>query len=110
MSFDAAYVQPGKDIDYTPTSAVPAGAIVIQGGLVGVAKTDIPANTLGALSIEGLFDVKKATTVAITAGAKVYWNTTSGHATTVASGNTLLGLAAENVSSAGALVKGLRNK
>jgi len=109
MSFDAKYVQPGESIDYTPTSAVPAGSIVIQGGLVGVTKLDIPANTLGALAVSGLFDVTK-TTVAIDAGAKVYWNTTSKFATNVASGNTLIGVAAESVSSAGAVVKVLLNK
>jgi predicted RecA/RadA family phage recombinase len=109
MSFDAKYVQPGDSIDYTPTSAVPAGAIVIQSGLVGVAKLDIPANTLGALAVSGLFDVKK-TTVAISAGAKVYWNATSSFATNVASGNTYIGLAAQDVTSGGAVVKVLLNK
>lgn len=109
MSFDAKYVQPGDSIDYTPTSAVPAGSVVIQGGLVGVAKLDIAANTLGALAVSGMFDFKK-TTVAITAGAKVYWNTTSSFATNVASGNTYIGIAAEAVASAGATVKVLLNK
>lgn len=109
MSFDAKYVQPGDSIDYTPTSAVPAGSVVIQGGLVGVAKLDIAANTLGALAVAGMFDFKK-TTVAITAGAKVYWNTTSSFATNVASGNTYIGIAAEAVASAGATVKVLLNK
>ena len=109
MSFDAKYVQPGDSIDYTPTSAVPAGSVVIQGGLVGVAKLDIAANTLGALAVSGMFDFKK-TTVAITAGAKVYWNTTSSFATNVASGNTYIGIAAEAVASVGATVKVLLNK
>ena len=109
MSFDAAFVSPGESIDYTPTSAVAAGSVIVQSGLVGVAKLDIPANTLGALAVSGLFDFKK-TTVAIDAGAKVYWNATSSFATTASSGNTLLGLAAETVTSAGATVKVLLNK
>ena len=103
------FVAPGESIDYTPTSAVAAGSVVIQGSLVGVAKTDIPANQLGALAVSGLFDVKKHT-VAIDAGAKVYWNTTSSYATNVASGNTLIGLAAEAVASGAATVKVLLNK
>lgn len=109
MSFDAKYVQPGDSIDYTPTSAVPAGAIVIQSGLVGVAKLDIPANTLGAIAVTGLFDVKK-TTGAIDAGAKVYWNATSGYATTAGSGTTLLGIAAAPALSADQTVRVLLNK
>lgn len=103
------FVAPGESIDYIPASAVAAGDVVIQGSLVGVAKTDIPANQLGALAVTGLFDVTK-TTVAITAGAKVYWNTTSSFATNVASGNTYIGLAAEAVASGGATVKVLLNK
>ena len=109
MSHEAKYVQPGDAIDYTPTSAVPAETIVIQGGLVGITKLDIPANTLGALHLTGLYEVKK-TTVAISAGAKVYWNATSGYATNVSSGNTYIGLAAQDVTSGGAVVKVLLNK
>lgn len=109
MSFNAKYVQSADTVDYTPTSAVAAGSVVIQSGLVGVANLDIPANTLGALAVSGQFDLKK-TTVAIDAGAKVYWNTTSGYATNVASGNTYIGITAENVTSAGATVRVLLNK
>lgn len=109
MGFNAKYVQSADTVDYTPTSAVAAGSVVIQSGLVGVANLDIPANTLGALAVAGQFDFTK-TTVAIDAGAKVYWNTTSSFATNVASGNTYIGIAAEAVSSGGATVRVLLNK
>ena len=109
MGFNAKYVQSADTVDYTPTSAVAAGSVVIQSGLVGVANLDIPANTLGALAVAGTFDFTK-TTVAIAAGAKVYWNTTSSFATNVASGNTYIGIAAEAVASAGATVRVLLNK
>jgi len=70
------FVQDGNSIDYTPGADVAAGDVVVQGDLVGVAKLDIPANTLGALAVAGVFDFPKATGVgtAITAGAKVYWD------------------------------------
>ncbi len=70
------FVQTGDSIDYTPSSDVAAGDVVVQGDLVGVAKLDIKANVLGALAVAGVFDFPKATGVGsgITAGSKVYWD------------------------------------
>lgn len=72
----AVFVQEGASIDYTPAADVAAGDVVVQGNLVGIAKLDIPANTLGALAVEGVFDVPKATgaSTAIAAGKTVYWD------------------------------------
>jgi len=63
----ARFVQDGISIDYTPHSAVTAGAVIVQEDLIGIAKIDIPANSLGALAIEGVFDFPKA------AGAAAAW-------------------------------------
>ncbi len=89
----ATFVQDGRTIDHTPGSDVAAGAVVVQGELVGVAKVPIPANTLGALAVEGVFDFAKATGggTAITAGANCYWNAGAQQATTTATGNKLIG-------------------
>ena len=89
----AQYIHKGDAIDYTPTVDVPAGAVVVQGELVGITKLDIPANTLGALATTGVFDVVKATGTgtAIVAGANCYWNATTQQATTTATGNKLIG-------------------
>ena len=83
MAFTATYVQDDRAIDYTPTTAVAAGQVVVQGGLVGVAKEPIPANTLGALAIRGVFDFLKATTAGsgLAAGTQVYWDGVDGVAT-----------------------------
>ena len=72
----ATFIHDGNSIDYTPGSAVAAGDVVVQGELVGVAKTPIAASALGALAIAGVFDFPKATgaSTAIAAGAKVYWD------------------------------------
>ena len=72
----AFFVQDGNSIDYTPVAAVAAGDVVVQGDLVGVAKTPIAAGVLGALAVNGVFDFPKATGVgtAIAAGASVYWD------------------------------------
>ena len=72
----ATFTHDGNSIDYTPGSDVAAGDVVVQGELVGVAKTPIAANALGALAVTGVFDFPKATGggTAITAGANVYWD------------------------------------
>ena len=80
----AEFIHDGKSIDHTPSAAVSAGDVVVQGDLIGIAKLDIAANTLGALATQGVFDVPKTAGEgeAITAGAKVYWDVADGVAKT----------------------------
>lgn len=97
----ATYIQVGREIDYTPGNAVVAGQVVVQGNLAGIAKTAIAANTLGALSVSGIFDVVQAAEI-IPAGSPVYWDADgnpvggaegTGAATATATGNTFMGFA-----------------
>lgn len=87
------FVHDGASIDYTPGSAVTAGDVVVQGDLIGVAKRDIPANTLGSLAVEGVFDFPKqaAPDAGIAVGVNVYWDAGAHRATTTATDNKLLG-------------------
>lgn len=62
-------------IDYTPSSAVTGGDVVVLNGIVGVAVTDIAANDKGSLTVEGLFKLPK-TTAAWVRGLPVHWNPT----------------------------------
>ena len=80
----ATYVQKGESIDYTPGADVAAGDVVVQGDLVGVARTPIAADTLGSLAVAGVFDFPKATGVGsgIAAGATCYWDAADGEAKT----------------------------
>ncbi|HNO80538.1 MAG TPA: DUF2190 family protein [Phycisphaerae bacterium] len=80
----AKFIHDGNSIDYTPGTDVAAGDVVVQGELVGIAKTAIAANLIGAIAVSGVFDVPKATGVstAITAGANVYWDAANSVATT----------------------------
>ena len=109
----ATFVQEGKSIDYTPGSAVAAGDVVVQGAMVGVAKTPIAAGVLGALATAGIFDAVKAA-VSIDAGAAIYWDADgdpvggtagTGAATTTSSGNTFLGWAIAAAGEAATLVR-----
>ena len=89
----ATVVQDGRYVDYTPGSAVSAGAVVVQADLVGVAVRDIPANTLGVLAVEGVFTFPKATgaSTAIAVGTTVYWASGTSTATATATSNKLIG-------------------
>lgn len=105
----ATFVQQGSTIDYTPGVAVEAGAVVVQGELLGVSARSIPAGGLGALVVEGVFDFPKATGggTAIAAGAAVYWDAGAGVATTdAASGaNKAIGKAVRAASDADEAVR-----
>ncbi|HOD84657.1 MAG TPA: DUF2190 family protein [Phycisphaerae bacterium] len=101
QSFQATFIQDGDVIDHTPSSAVAAGAVVVQGSMIGVAKTPIAANALGSLAVSGVFDVVKANEQQAL-GAALYWDADgnpyngtagTGCATTTAGGNTFIGFA-----------------
>ena len=78
----ATFVHDGNAIDYTPGADVAAGDVVVQGELLGVARTPIASGVLGSLATAGVFDFPKATGVgtAIAAGANVYWDVADGEA------------------------------
>lgn len=90
----ADYVQGDCLIDYTPSAAVAAGDVVVLNDLVTVAPRAIAANKLGAVAIEGVFSMPKASG-AIGQGAIVYWDATAGNVTTTATNNKRAGKAAK---------------
>lgn len=72
----AVFIQDGASIDYTPSGNVAAGDVIVQGDLVGVAKTPIAAGQVGALAVEGVYDVAKEADIGVTfvGGALAYWD------------------------------------
>ena len=88
--YKAEYYQKGDYIDYTPEANVAAGDVVFLGDLVGVAKLDIKAGTLGALALSGVYRVVKGSETA-DAGTAVYWNSESGQATFTQGSNKRIG-------------------
>jgi predicted RecA/RadA family phage recombinase len=74
---NAIRVREGKRINYTPSAAVDAGAIVDLGEMLGVAERAIAASAVGALTIQGEFAViKDGTSGPIFAiGDAVFWDT-----------------------------------
>lgn len=103
------FVQEGKTLNYTPSGAdVASGDFVVIGAIGAVAKTTIADGKTGAVHITGVFSVAKASG-AVTQGQKLYWNSSNSNLTTTASGNTLVGVAAEAAASGDATVKILLN-
>jgi len=103
----ATFIQDGDAVDYSPGADVAAGEVVVQGDLVGVAKTPIASGTLGSLATRGVFDFAKAAGGAISAGAVLYWDSSNGVATTTASGNKRIGKAVAAAAAADTAVRGL---
>ena len=81
----------GNNIDYTATTAVKSGDVVVVGDTVGIALCDIANNQTGAVAVCGAYELKRATTSGIISqGAKIY-ATNAGNATTTATNNTYAG-------------------
>jgi len=78
-SFEAKRVKDGGGLcfDYTPSGALAAGDVVIDGTLFGIAEVAIPASTVGSLATDGVFAMAKATSVVTFAiGDLVAWDIT----------------------------------
>jgi len=84
-----------RSVDYTPGSAVSAGDVVVQSGLVGVAENDIAASAKGSLQIDAVIKAPKTTgtSTAIAAGDRVYWDATNSVMTENDDGTTAAGVA-----------------
>lgn len=104
----ADYVQDDDMIDYTPSAAVAAGAVVPLADLICVAPRPIAANALGTVAVEGVWSMPKAAG-AISQGAIVYWDAAAGNVTTTAGSLKRAGKAAKAALSGDATVQVLIN-
>jgi predicted RecA/RadA family phage recombinase len=90
----AIFYQDGKYLDHTPVADVGAGDIILLNKLVGVAVRPIPANTLGALAVVGVFSqAPKATGETWAAGEQLYWDAGNSRFTKTVGSNTAAGKA-----------------
>lgn len=113
QTYQARFVDEGISIEHTPGAAVDAGDVVVQGSLIGVAKTPIAISTLGALALSGTYNVVKITG-ALSAGDVVYWKSDgdpaggsagTGALTASAGGNTFFGFCVLDAASAAEFVR-----
>lgn len=87
------YIQRGENLTLTAPADVNSGEGVLVGAMFGVAAGTAKSGDDVTLVRKGVFQLKKLAAQAWTVGAKIYWNKTDNHCTTVASGNTLIGYA-----------------
>lgn len=90
-----SFVSAGNTLTFTNTTgaAIASGAGVLLGAIFGLASGPIADGAEGVLNLTGEYELPKAGAQAWALGAAIYWNGTTGVATTAASGNTLIGVA-----------------
>ena len=86
------WIQPGDTVTVVAPVAVTSGDGLLVGALFGVAISTAAIGANVEMLTEGVVDLPKAA-VAITQGAKVYWDNTAKNVTTTSAGNTLIGCA-----------------
>ena len=91
------YVQPGNTITLTAPYAVTSGDGLLVGSVFGIASADAALGEPVEAALTGVFDLTKIGSQAWTVGAKVYWDDTNKRTTSVATSNTLIGVATEAV-------------
>jgi len=91
------YVQPGATLTLTAPYAVTSGDGLLIGSIFGVAAGDAASGATVEAALTGVFDLTKIGSQAWTVGAKVYWDDTNKRCTTVATDNTLIGVAVDAV-------------
>ena len=91
------YVQPGATLTLTAPYAVASGDGLLVGAIFGVAAGDAASGATVEAALTGVFDLTKIGSQAWTVGAKVHWDDANKRCTTVATDNTLIGVAVEAV-------------
>ena len=88
------FVQPGDSLAMAvPYAAgVTAGQGMLVGALFGVAAVDGAQNAVIEGATAGVFDLTKQPSLAITAGARVFWDDTNRRITTTATSNYQVGI------------------
>lgn len=87
------FVQPGNTITLTAPYAAASGEGLLVGSIFGVAAGSAASGEPIEVALVGVFDITKIGSQAWTVGAKVYWDDTNKRCTTVATDNTLIGVA-----------------
>lgn len=92
----AEYWQRGESIDYLNAGDddIPAASVVVLGGKIGIAGTDIPAGELGSLHMEGVYRIPKKASITLSAGDDVKYTSADG-IDKAESGDTVVGYAVE---------------
>ncbi len=107
---EATFVQDGAAIDHTAGADIAVGEVVVMGALVGVAERAIANGAIGAVSIEGVYEVAKEAPLVISKGDIVYFVAANNNVNKTSSGNTKMGYASADAASADTVVKVLLSR
>ena len=95
----ATYYQRGEVIDYKNTSTtitMEAGTITKVGSIVGVIGADIAPGETGPLNVSGVFQMPKASTIAVNTGEYLCFDESKGQVQKHKDGDVPVGYAAGN--------------
>ncbi len=81
----------GDRTELTSPYAVTAGQGMLVGTLFGVALFSVATSTQVAVAHVGIWDITKEPSLAISAGARVFWDNTNRRVTTTATSNVCIG-------------------
>lgn len=98
------FVQPGDNLDLIAPRALASGEGFLVGAFFAIASLAVTANTVVASVTRGVFDLPKAAG-AVTQGQKLYWDDAAHNVTTVANGNTIIGVATQAAAAGDANVR-----
>jgi predicted RecA/RadA family phage recombinase len=99
------YICDGERIQVTLTGAVSPGDVVIVGMKTAIAITGGKTGDVIVAQTEGVFELPKVAGATLYQGARLYWDSNNGVATSVASTNMLLGYAYVSAASNDATVQ-----
>lgn len=87
------YVAEGDTLQLTAPYAVTSGQGLLVGGLFGLAAHDAANGEQVSTCLEGVWDITKEPALAISTGARVFWDNTNRRITTTATSNYQVGFA-----------------
>lgn len=87
------YIGPGDHLTVTAPYAVTSGQGVLVGALFGIASHDAANGAAVVIHTDGVYDITKEPALAISAGARVFWDNTNRRITTTLTSNFCVGMA-----------------
>jgi predicted RecA/RadA family phage recombinase len=84
------YIAAGRVMDYTngTLALIPSGSVAVVGGVAGIAVTDIAVGDVGAVNMDGAYQLPQSGFTGVQ-GQRVYWDTTAGNVTATGSATTV---------------------
>ncbi len=91
------FVSGGQMMAITAAATFASGDGVLVGSIFGIAAGDIASGGEGNIQLTGVFDLPKIESQTWAVGVEVYWDESASQCTTVATDNSLIGVAVSAV-------------